>query len=161
MSNEEDTGAAASAALRIRRITAADQRAWWPLWRGYQQFYRVQIADDVSERTWQRLLADDEPMHAALAWQGGVAVGLVHWIFHRSCWTAGDYCYLQDLFVAPQRRGEGIGGQLIEHVGADAARAGCSRVWWLTHETNHDAMRLYDRVAERSGFVQYRRPPVR
>ena len=51
----------------------------------------------------------------------GAAIGLVHWIVHRSCWTVGDYCYLQDLFVAPGRRGGGIGRRLIDAV-ADKAR---------------------------------------
>ena len=85
------------------------------------------------------------------------SVGLVHTIMHRSCWTVGNYCYLQDLFVDPSLRGRGVGRQLIEHVYAQAQAAGCSRVWWLTHETNRDAMYLYDQVAERSGFVQYRK----
>ena len=35
--------------------------------------------------------------------------------------------------------------------------AGASRVYWLTHETNTDARVLYDRLAERSGFIQYRK----
>ena len=87
----------------------------------------------------------------------GRIVGIVHWIDHRSCWTAGDYCYLQDLFVEPGLRGGGVGRALIEAVCAAATARGCSRVHWLTHETNRDAMHLYDKVADRSGFVQYRR----
>ena len=70
----------------------------------------------------------------------------------------GDYCYLQDLFVAEGRRGDGVGRLLIEAVVAKARALNCSRVHWLTHETNRDAMQLYDRIAERSGFVQYRIP---
>ncbi len=81
----------------------------------------------------------------------------MHWIYHRSCWTVGDYCYLQDLFVAEGLRGEGIGRRLIEHVYAEAGAAGCSRVHWLTHESNSDAMKLYERIADKSGFLQYRR----
>jgi GNAT superfamily N-acetyltransferase len=84
-------------------------------------------------------------------------VGLVHHIRHRSCWTAGDYCYLQDLFVAPAARHAGVGRKLIEHVYALAAREGCARVYWLTHETNSVAMLLYDRIAKRTGFIQYRK----
>lgn len=96
-------------------------------------------------------------MHAALAWRDGEAVGLVHWIFHRSCWTTGDYCYLQDLFVAQSIRGGGIGRALIEHVYAEAEAAGAARVHWLTQETNYPGRMLYDRIAERSGFIQYRK----
>jgi GNAT superfamily N-acetyltransferase len=96
-------------------------------------------------------------MGAALAWKGSTAVGLVHHIRHRSCWTTGDYVYLQDLFVSPDARSGGIGRKLIEYVYDFARAAGCARVHWLTHETNTHAMLLYDRIAERSGFVQYRR----
>jgi GNAT superfamily N-acetyltransferase len=142
---------------RIRALRPEDHAAWLALWRGYQAFYEVDIAPEVSALTWARLLDPSEPVAGALAWHGATAVGLVHHIRHRSCWTAGDYCYLQDLFVSPALRGSGIGRKLIEHVYAEAAREGCSRVYWLTHETNATAMHLYDRVAERSGFVQYRK----
>lgn len=143
--------------FQIRPIIAADHAAWDELWQGYQRFYAAEIPGPTSELTWQRLLDPAEPMHAALAWQAGRAVGLVHWIFHRSCWTPGDYCYLQDLYVAEDVRGAGIGRALIEHVYAQAAAAGASRVHWLTQETNYAGRMLYDRIAERSGFIQYRR----
>jgi GNAT superfamily N-acetyltransferase len=142
---------------RIRPLRPEDHAAWLPLWRGYQAFYEVDIAPEVSASTWARLLDPAEPVAGALAWNGATAVGLVHHIRHRSCWTTGDYCYLQDLFVSPALRGSGIGRKLIEHVYAEASREGCARVYWLTHETNMTAMRLYDRIAERSGFVQYRK----
>jgi len=80
----------------------------------------------------------------------------VHWIFHRSNWTREDSCYLQDLFVSPELRGAGVGRRLIEQVYGAARAAGSTRVHWLTHESNHGAMRLYERIAQRSGFVQYR-----
>jgi GNAT superfamily N-acetyltransferase len=143
--------------LRIRPIDANDYDAWLPLWKGYQDFYRVDIADAVTRNTWKRLLDPAEPMNAALAERDGRAIGLVHWIFHRSTWTDGDYCYLQDLFVAPDVRGAGAGRALIEHVYAGAKRHGAARVYWLTHETNEVAMRLYDRIAGKSGFIQYRK----
>jgi GNAT superfamily N-acetyltransferase len=143
--------------LVLRRVAAGDRDAWLPLWRGYQAFYRVDLDDATTGTTWRRFLDPAEPVHAALAWQGSRAVGMVHWILHRSCWTTGDYCYLNDLFAVPDLRGAGVGRALIEHVYEAARAAGCSRVYWLTHETNEVAMRLYDRVAERSGFVQYRK----
>jgi GNAT superfamily N-acetyltransferase len=144
-------------AVTIRAATAADFDAWLPLWRGYQSFYKTDIPQATTLVTWQRLLAADEPMHVALAEHDGAVVGLVHYIEHRSCWTTGNYMYLQDLFVAPETRGLGLGRALIEHVYAEATTRGCSRVWWLTHETNTEAMVLYDRIADRSGFVQYRK----
>ncbi len=145
-----------ASSLYIKPLTDTDFDAWLPLWRGYQTFYKADIDTDTTRTTWARFLDPTEPMFGALAMQGDRAVGLVHWIFHRSCWTAGDYCYLQDLFVASDQRGGGIGRQLIESVYLRASERQCSRVWWLTHETNADAMKLYDRIASRSGFVQFR-----
>jgi GNAT superfamily N-acetyltransferase len=143
--------------LTIRAVEPDDHGAWAPLWEGYLRFYKAAVPEEATRVAWSRLLDPAEPMHAALAWSGPAAVGMVHWITHRSTWTIGDYCYLQDLFVAPGARGDGVGRSLIEHVYEDATRRGCSRVYWLTHETNRDAMALYDKVAERSGFVQYRK----
>jgi GNAT superfamily N-acetyltransferase len=96
-------------------------------------------------------------MFALGAYAGERLVGIVHYLYHRSCWSAGDYCYLQDLFVAPDRRGGGIGRKLIAAVEQAARDAGASRVYWTTHETNATARALYDKVAERSGFIQYRK----
>ena len=134
-----------------------DYEAWLPLWQAYLEFYKATIAHETTLTTWARLLDEREPMHAVLAEIGGTAVGMVHFIEHRSCWTTGNYMYLQDLFVAPEARGHGVGRKLIEHVYAEAAARGCSRVWWLTHESNAQAMVLYDQVADRSGFIQYRK----
>ena len=145
----------------IRPATAADEKDWLPLWEGYQRFYRVSIDGPTTASTWQRILDPDQSMHCALAVtddEGTARVaGFVHYLMHPSFWTQGPYCYLQDLFVSPDIRARGIGRRLIEHVYQQAGTAGCSRVWWLTHETNADAMKLYDQVAERSGFVQYRK----
>jgi GNAT superfamily N-acetyltransferase len=143
--------------VAIRAAAPGDFGAWLPLWRGYQEFYKADIAHETTLATWQRLLDDAEPMHAALADADGKTVGFVHFIEHRSCWTVGNYMYLQDLFTDVTVRGQGVGRALIDHVYAQAAARACSRVWWLTHETNAQAMALYDRVAERSGFVQYRK----
>lgn len=142
--------------LEIRNVTAIDHAAWLPLWQAYLHFYQNELPAETTSSTWQRFLEPTEPTHAALAWRDGQAVGLVQWIFHRSNWLVSDSCYLQDLFVHSDVRGGGIGGQLIEHVNTEARSTGSVHVQWLTHETNHIAMQLYDRIAERTGFVQYR-----
>ena len=143
--------------VKIRMAEASDFDQWLPLWKGYQAFYRVDIAQSVTDLTWGRFLNVNEPMHCAVAALDGALVGMVHYIFHRSCWTHGDYCYLQDLYTAPQWRGKSVGRALIEHVYARAAAENAARVWWLTHESNQQAMILYDHIADRSGFVQYRK----
>lgn len=143
--------------LEIKAVTESDFDIWLPLWKGYQRFYEVDIPEPVTRETWRRFSDPVEPLHAALAFVGERALGLAHTIYHRSTWTTGDYCYLQDLFVGDDARGLGVGRALIEHVYADAKRRGAPRVYWSTHETNHSAMQLYDRIADRSGFILYRK----
>jgi len=139
----------------IRAIRADERADWEPLWKGYQAFYKVVISEQTTAVTWARLHDPAEPMEVLGAYMGDRLCGIVHYLFHRSCWTIGDYCYLQDLFVAEGVRNLGLGRALILAVEERARAAGASRVYWLTHETNTDARVLYDRLAERSGFIQY------
>jgi GNAT superfamily N-acetyltransferase len=144
--------------MLVRPLAVDDRGGWEPLWQGYLQFYKTRIAPEVSDLTFARLTGGREPMGGLVAVaDSGELVGIAHWITDRSCWTEGDYCYLQDLFVAVGRRGAGVGRKLIEAVYDQARLFGCSRVYWLTQETNKEAMLLYDRIADRSGFVQYRK----
>lgn len=134
-----------------------DRRDWEPLWKGYQAFYKVDLPRDVTDLTWRRFFDGLEPVHALVAEEGGALIGLVHYLFHRSTWMVGPTCYLQDLFTAEAARGKGVGAALIEAVYREAAAAGASRVYWNTHETNATARSLYDKIAARSGFIQYRK----
>lgn len=142
-------------AVSLRNLTPEDYAEWLPLWRGYQEFYKADIPDETTRATWARILDPREPVFGAVAVAGGRAIGIVHWLYHRSGWTIGNNCYLEDLFVAPEHRGSGIGRKLIEHVFTAARIAGCAKVYWLTHGTNATAMLLYNRIAECTGFVHY------
>jgi len=142
-------------AATIRPVAAGDREAWLPLWRAYQVFYQVDLPASATEALWARLLDAAEPIHAALAWNGETAIGLVQVLTHRSTWTVADLCYLNDLYVTETARGGGVGQRLIEYVYTWAEAAGCNRVYWLTHETNATARALYDRVAARTGFLHY------
>jgi GNAT superfamily N-acetyltransferase len=143
--------------ILIRPFTAADRPAWEPLWQGYLTFYRSSLAREVTDTTWARLVDPSELMHGLAAVLDGEIVGIVHYLYHRSTWTIGNYCYLQDLFTSEKARNRGAGRALIEAVYERAKADGASRVYWLTHETNTAAQALYDKVAARSGFIQYRK----
>ncbi|WP_286918174.1 GNAT family N-acetyltransferase [Pseudomonas sp. UBA6753] len=143
--------------VTLRPVTNQDHAAWLALWQAYLHFYESELTEEVSLSTWQRLLDPNEPTHSALAWVDGKAVGMVNFIYHRSNWSIGNACYLQDLYVDNAQRGLGIGRQLIEHVYAKAKADNCAKVHWLTHETNATAISLYQQVAERSGFIQFRK----
>lgn len=142
--------------MLIRPLRPDERAEWERLWKGYQVFYKTQISDETSAVTWARLNDPAEPMGALGAFVDGCLRGIVHYIFHRSCWTIGNYCYLQDLYVAEESRGLGLGRALIAAVVEVARKAGASRVHWLTQEDNATARALYDKLSERSGFIQYR-----
>jgi GNAT superfamily N-acetyltransferase len=146
--------------LLVRPIARTDQAAWRPLWDGYNAFYGragpTALAEEITATTWDRFFDPAEPVHALVAERDGRIVGIVHYLFHRSTTAIGLNCYLQDLFTDAEARGGGIGRALIEAVYAAARAAGSSRVYWQTHETNQVAMRLYDKVAVKSGFLVYR-----
>jgi GNAT superfamily N-acetyltransferase len=145
--------------MRVRPLEARDAAAWRRLFEGYIAFYAASVPEPVIDATWRRLMAGGEGVQIAL-----VAVddadepfGLAHVLFHRSTWSAAWYCYLEDLFVDPARRNEGAGRALIEAVYSEADTRGCTRTYWMTQESNTAARALYDRLATKSPFVQYRR----
>jgi GNAT superfamily N-acetyltransferase len=145
----------------IRLVRDGDYEQWLPLWNGYNRFYgrfdTTALPGDITAATWRRFADPGEPMYALVAERDGRLVGLVHYIFHRSTTLLNDICYLQDLFTDQTCRGQGVGRALIEAVYEKARRAGLVRVYWQTHETNARAMVLYNEVADRSGFLVYRK----
>jgi GNAT superfamily N-acetyltransferase len=143
--------------MPIRPLTAADKAAWAPLWQGYLTFYNAALPSDLHDITFARLTGGTEPMGGFLALDdAGRAIGLVHWLTHRTTWSAKLTCYLQDLFVSPDVRGGGHGRALIEAVHAKAREMDCTRVYWLTQEGNATARALYEKLAVNSGFIVYR-----
>lgn len=141
----------------VRPLVAADKTAWLTLWAGYLAFYRTGLAPEATETAFARLTGPDEDMFGFAAEQDGRVVGIAHCVAHRSTWTRGNYIYLNDLFVSPEVRGGGAGRALIEAVYKRADELSAERVYWLTHESNATARKLYDSIAENDGFVEYRR----
>jgi GNAT superfamily N-acetyltransferase len=147
--------------LSIRPVRRDDLEKWLPLWDGYNAFYgrsgATALKREITDMTWSRFFDAYEPVRALVADDGGTLLGLVHYLFHRSTTAIAPVCYLQDLFTAEGARGKGVGRALIEGVYEQAKLAGSSRVYWQTHETNVTAQQLYDRIADRSGFIVYRK----
>ena len=147
--------------LIIRPITPSDYSQWLPLWNGYNAFYGrsgpTALPAEITRTTWERFFNPEEPVHALVAEQAGHLLGLTHYLFHRSTTAIEPICYLQDLFTAQSARGKGIGRALINAVYDQARLANSPRVYWQTHETNATAMVLYNQVADRSGFLVYRK----
>ncbi len=143
----------------IRDLEPTDRVQWEALWAGYLEFYKSSLAPEVTSATFARLIDRSEPMFSLVAEdeQTHDLIGMVNCVIHRSTWSQQNYCYLGDLFTSPVARKRGVGRALIEAVYARADELKLPRVYWMTHETNETARKLYDSLATNSGFVQYRR----
>lgn len=140
----------------IRPVAEDDRAGWSVLWEGYNDIYDRRLDAAVIAATWQRFFDPMEPVHALVAEEDGRLLGLVHYLYHRSTTMLGPTCYLENLFIAEGARRQGIARGLIEAVYDASRAAGAERVYWQVHEANHGAMRLYDQMAWRSGFLIYR-----
>lgn len=143
--------------LHIRPLTVVDFDAWLPLWNGYNTFYRESVPDHVTTESWRRFHDPTVPMFVLGALVDQQMVGFTTYQFHVSSWSIGPVCYLEDLFTASHARGLGAGSALIAGVADEARKAQASRLYWVTHESNMTAQSLYNRVAQKSGFIQYTR----
>jgi ribosomal protein S18 acetylase RimI-like enzyme len=141
----------------VRPLQPTDRERWNELWRGYLQFYKHDLPADLTELTWRRLLDPAHPFQGFAALDGERIAGIVHFHVHASTWARVGYCYLEDLFVDPACRGQGLGRTLIEAVFRAADEHRAERVYWHTENTNDRAQRLYQQVAELTPFVQFRR----
>ncbi|MBA2676336.1 GNAT family N-acetyltransferase [Ramlibacter sp.] len=150
-----------SSPVVIRFVQPDDYAQWKVLWDGYNAFYErdgaTALPEDVTRVTWARFLDAEQPMHALVAEADGRLLGLAHYLFHPSTIAVAPSCYLSDLFTVEAARGRGIGRELIEAVYGRAQAAQCARVYWQTHESNGTAQHLYNQLAERSGFIVYRK----
>jgi len=147
-----------SRAITIRPPEPQDEKAWRALWTAYLAFYETDVPDAVKDETFRRLCDPARPeQEARVAVVDDQLVGLVHFIFHPHNWRLDPVCYLQDLFTAPEARGQGVGRALIEAVYAAADARGAPSVYWLTQDFNHTARRLYERVGHLTPFIKYTR----
>jgi GNAT superfamily N-acetyltransferase len=139
--------------MQIGKLAPSERAEWEALFRAYIAFYKRTEPQAMYDRAWEAFQADQR-MHALGARIEGRLVGITHFFRHVST-SSPDVCYLQDLFTLESVRGKGVGRALIAAV-CDWARTNeCCRVYWMTHETNATARRLYDKVAENRGFIRY------
>ncbi|MTI44178.1 ribosomal protein S18 acetylase RimI-like enzyme [Roseibium hamelinense] len=138
----------------IRPLHAGDRAQWNTLWADYLTFYETVLAPEITDTLFERLLGDGN--HDALvAERDGKLIGFVHYLPHPTTWSTAPTCYLEDLYIASTARGGGVGAKLINAVYEAAERAGCTNVYWHTHDDNTTARRLYDRIGVLSNFVRY------
>lgn len=143
--------------IEIRHVKEADRPGWHLLWRGYNEFYQRDVESRTTNRVWDALQRETGEPFGFVAEQDGKLVAFTHYFYLRSTSDWGPRCYMQDLFANTSVRGRGIGHALIEAVYADADKHGAAQTYWLTTTSNTTAQKLYDRVANMTAFVKYRR----
>lgn len=151
-------GPARPVSLSIRPIAGSDRAEWGRLWQGYLAFYKTELAEEIYDLAFERLLSgEDGEFQGFIAIADGRPVGLVHYLFHRHGWKREKVCYLQDLYAEPDMRGMGIGAALITAVYAAADEAGAPSVYWMTQQDNATARKLYDEIGVPTDFIKYQR----
>jgi GNAT superfamily N-acetyltransferase len=139
----------------IRAALPADEPAWRELWKGYCEFYRAQVSDEVTQRTWTRILDPDSQVMCVVAEVDGQVQGFANCVVHENTWETQAICYLEDLFVRPGARGRGTGTALLEWLRNAMRAEGWARLYWVTKADNAQARRLYDRFTSADDFVRY------
>ena len=143
--------------IKIAPLSKGDYEFWLNLWQNYLSFYETRLPPSTTEKTWHNLLDSDVPIYGFGAWQDDKLVGIAHVVLHPNTWNTTECCYLEDLYVNEQTRGQGVGRALIEQVHEFAHSKKCNRVYWTTQEGNTAACKLYDTMATQTDMVQYRK----
>lgn len=139
----------------IRAALPADEADWRSLWRGYCSFYNTVVPEEVTHRTWTRILDPDSAIMCIVAEVDGKVYGFANCVVHENTWETQPVCYLEDLYVMPSARGHGVGTALLEWLRNAMRAEGWARLYWMTQENNAGARRLYDRFAKADDFVRY------
>ena len=142
--------------LEIRDALASDEAEWRKLWNGYLAFYKVDLAPEVTDNTWRRIMDPASAVGMRVAERGGKLEGFAIHLPHPSTWVLTEDCYLEDLYVDETTRGGGVGRALLDDLIALCERKGWSRLYWHTDENNTRARRLYDSYIKTDGHVRYR-----
>ena len=139
----------------IRAALPSDESIWRQLWRGYCDFYQASVPDEVTDRTWKRILDPDSAVMCIVAEMDGQVYGFANCVVHENTWESQPVCYLEDLYVTPAARGHGVGRALVDWLRNAMRAEGWARLYWMTHESNGEARRLYDQYVQADGFVRY------
>jgi GNAT superfamily N-acetyltransferase len=146
--------------LRIEPIATEQMDELLPLIAAYQRFYEVEEIDEERNRTsFSRFLSPSEDGTLLGAWRGGELVGYACLYWHFTSLVPAETVLMNDLYVDPEARGQGVGRALIEASAAVARERRAHHLEWATAPDNETAQRLYDSTgAERSEWIVYELP---
>lgn len=128
----------------IRAATEADIPQILAFIRALAAFEREPDAVTATEEGLRRDGFGPNPFYfCQIAENDGQPVGFALYFFNYSTWKGQPGVYLEDLFVQPEFRGQGIGKALLKAVAAFAVERGCQRLQWEVLDWNTPAIDFY------------------
>lgn len=144
--------------LEVRPIAASDEVIWRDLFQQYATFYKTSFSEDVLKRVWNWLMSADHPERGFVAVLENKVVGFAHLQRQVDTFRASVSWFLDDLFVTPEVRGQGVANALLTHLRHYANKHGGGDIRWITAADNQTAMSVYDGLATKTSWVFYEMP---
>ena len=132
-----------------------DYEQWLVLWQQYLVFYEEKLPPGITQKTWQRLVDPTFPYYGLGARNQGCLQAFVHFTYHPSSWSRVDVCYIEDMFVDPTWRKQGLARQLMAQVYEIARSHGSDKVYWITQSKNKTAQKLYQQIAQSVDYLRF------
>ena len=139
----------------IREIQLKDKEQWQELYKGYANFYKVEMNNQILETVWSWLHDKNHELNGIVYEIDENIVALAHYRRMPRPLKGQDIGFLDDLFVEPIHRGKKIGEQLLNELKKISKSKGWDLIRWITHNDNLRAKNLYDRVAEKTHWDLY------
>ena len=139
----------------VREIQLKDKEQWQELYKGYANFYKVEMNNQILETVWSWLHDKNHELNGIVYEIDGNIVAFAHYRRMPRPLKGKDAGFLDDLFVEPIHRGKKIGEQLLNELKKISKSKGWDLIRWITHNDNLRAKNLYDRVAEKTHWDLY------
>ena len=139
----------------IRDIHLKDKEQWEKLYKGYADFYKVEMNDKILQTVWKWLHDKSHEVNGLVYEVDENIVGLAHYRRMPSPLRGQDIGFLDDLFVDQEHRGQRIGENLINKLKEISKSKRWNLVRWITREDNLRAKSLYNRVSEKTTWDVY------
>ena len=139
----------------IRDIKLEDKENWQILFKGYADFYNVEINDDILTTVWQWLHTHEHELQGLVGEINKKVIAFAHYRRMPSPLRGKNIGFLDDLFVLPKFRGQRIGEKLIKRLKKISEDNNWNLVRWITRENNISAKKVYDRVSNKTNWDVY------
>ena len=139
----------------IRKIELKDRDQWEKLYRGYADFYKVEMNNQILETVWGWLHDKSHEVSGIVYEVDKGIVALAHYRRMPRPLKGNDIGFLDDLYVDPEYRGKKIGEKILNELKEISKSKGWNLVRWITRDDNLRAKSLYDRVSEKTNWDVY------